>query len=98
MKNDAIAKIIKINLFLSMTAIKIGLIVMIVNVIQANNYSITFAEQLVATKIMTIGVFLILINPLLRILIELYFFIKEKNNVYILITSLLLVVIAISAI
>jgi uncharacterized membrane protein len=97
MKNNIITKILKLNLTFSILAIAIGLILMTISVINANNYSVDFAEQLVAMKIMKIGVLLILISPLLRIFIELYFFIKEKNNVYILITLLLLIVIGVSA-
>ncbi|MDE4994481.1 DUF1634 domain-containing protein, partial [Francisella tularensis subsp. holarctica] len=55
------------------------------------NYSIT-------KNIISIGILLIIITPLLSIFLELIFFIKEKNYTYVLVCIILFVIIAFSVV
>ncbi|WP_224732686.1 DUF1634 domain-containing protein [Francisella sp. SYW-9] len=49
-------------------------------------------------ELINLGILLIIISPLLRIFLELIFFIKEKNYTYILICLILFIIILISII
>ncbi|ABI83074.1 DUF1634 domain-containing protein [Francisella tularensis] len=85
-KENVIYKSLKLNLFVAILFIIIGAL----NAF-TGNYSIT-------KNIISIGILLIIISPLLRIFLELIFFIKEKNYTYVLVCIILFVIIAISVV
>jgi hypothetical protein len=66
MKNIAIYKILKLNLGIAILALITGAIY---RISQGSNSSL---------ELINIGILLIIISPLLRIFLELIFFIKEK--------------------
>lgn len=68
MKNIIIYKVLKFNLSLAIIALTLGAIY---RIIQDPNLSL---------KLINIGILLIIISPILRILLELIFFVKEKNT------------------
>ncbi|BCD90739.1 hypothetical protein fh0823_08780 [Francisella halioticida] len=68
MKNIIIYKVLKFNLSLAIIALTLGAIY---RIIQDPNPSL---------KLINIGILLIIISPILRILLELIFFVKEKNT------------------
>ncbi|NDT14621.1 DUF1634 domain-containing protein [Francisella tularensis subsp. holarctica] len=85
-KENVIYKSLKLNLFVAILFIIIGAL----NAF-TGNYSIT-------KNIISIGILLIIISKLLRIFLELIFFIKEKNYTYVLVCIILFVIIAISVV
>ncbi|OEZ33203.1 hypothetical protein AS144_04210 [Francisella endosymbiont of Amblyomma maculatum] len=83
-KDDVIYKALKLNLFIAILFIAIG----------ALN---AFLRNSDTTKsIISIGILLIIISPLLRIFLELIFFIRDKNYTYILVCIVLFIIIATS--
>ncbi|AJI45656.1 hypothetical protein AQ14_20 [Francisella tularensis subsp. novicida D9876] len=85
-KENVIYKALKLNLFVAILFIIIGALNAFLN--DANTTKI----------IIDIGILLIIISPLLRIFLELIFFIKEKNYTYVLVCIILFVIIAISVV
>ncbi|API86907.1 DUF1634 domain-containing protein [Francisella uliginis] len=86
MKNIVIYKVLKLNLTIAIVALILGAIH---RIIQGPNPSL---------ELINTGILLIIISPILRILLELIFFIKEKNYTYILICLILFIIILISVI
>nr|WP_150468275.1 DUF1634 domain-containing protein [Francisella sp. SYW-9] len=86
MKNIAICKILKLNLGIAILALITGAIY---RISQGSSSSL---------ELINLGILLIIISPLLRIFLELIFFIKEKNYTYILICLILFIIILISII
>ncbi|APC94432.1 hypothetical protein KX02_935 [Francisella tularensis subsp. novicida] len=85
-KENVIYKALKLNLFVAILFIIIGALNAFIG-----NYCVT-------KSIISIGILLIIISPLLRIFLELIFFIKEKNYTYVLVCIILFVIIAISVV
>ncbi|APC91599.1 MULTISPECIES: DUF1634 domain-containing protein [Francisella] len=83
-KYDVIYRALKLNLFIAILIIAIG----VLNTFLGNSNT--------TKSILSIGILLIIISPLLRILLELIFFIKDKNYTYILVCIVLFTIIAIS--
>ncbi|ORM38628.1 hypothetical protein A2G94_04355 [Francisella endosymbiont of Ornithodoros moubata] len=83
-KDDVIYKVLKLNLFIAILFIAIGALNAFLG-----NYDTT-------KNIISIGILLIIISPLLRIFLELIFFIRDKNYTYILVCIVLFIIIAIS--
>ena len=83
-KDDVIYKALKLNLFIAILFIAIG----------ALNAFLGNADT--TKSIISIGILLIIISPLLRIFLELIFFIRDKNYTYILVCIVLFIIIAIS--
>ncbi|MFV9965465.1 MAG: DUF1634 domain-containing protein [Francisella endosymbiont of Hyalomma asiaticum] len=83
-KDDVIYKVLKLNLFIAILFITIGAL----NAFLGNSDTIK--------NIISIGILLIIISPLLRIFLELIFFIRDKNYIYILVCIVLFIIIAIS--
>ncbi|MEY8767395.1 DUF1634 domain-containing protein [Francisella philomiragia] len=83
-KDNVIYRVIKLNLSLAVFIICLGAIDAI------------FGSRDIAKNIVNIGIFLIIITPVLRILLEFIFFIKAKNYTYMLICLLLFLIIAVS--
>ncbi|AJI74715.1 hypothetical protein BZ13_221 [Francisella philomiragia subsp. philomiragia ATCC 25015] len=83
-KDNVIYRVIKLNLSLAVFIICLGA----VDAILVSPY--------VAKNIVNLGIFLIIITPVLRILLEFIFFIKAKNFTYMLICLLLFLIIAVS--
>lgn len=96
MKNDIICKIMRVNLWVSVIILLIGFAILIKEDIQSNNFLVQLTRHTFATTVLDIGILFIIINPVLRIILELYFFIKEKNYMYISICLMLFVIIVIS--
>ncbi|QIW10290.1 DUF1634 domain-containing protein [Francisella sp. LA112445] len=86
MKNIAIYKVLKLNLGIAILALIAGAIY---RILQGPNSSL---------ELINIGILLIIISPLLRIFLELVFFLREKNYTYILICLVLFIIILISII
>ncbi|MFV9925407.1 MAG: DUF1634 domain-containing protein [Francisella endosymbiont of Hyalomma scupense] len=83
-KDDVIYKVLKLNLFIAILFIAIGAL----NAFLGNSNT--------TKNIISIGILLIIISPLLRIFLELIFFIRDKNYTYILVCIVLFIIIAIS--
>ncbi|ALB01529.1 hypothetical protein ACH24_01960 [Francisella persica ATCC VR-331] len=83
-KDDVIYKVLKLNLFIAILFIAIGTL----------NTFLGNADT--AKSIISIGILLIIISPLLRIFLELIFFIRDKNYTYILVCIVLFIIIVIS--
>ena len=83
-KDDVIYKVLKLNLFIAILFIVIGAL----NAFLINSDT--------TKNIISIGILLIIISPLLRIFLELIFFIRDKNYTYILVCIVLFIIIAIS--
>ncbi|XSZ47642.1 DUF1634 domain-containing protein [Francisella noatunensis] len=83
-KDNVIYRVIKLNLSLAVFIICLGAVDAI------------FGSCDIAKNIVNIGIFLIIITPVLRILLEFIFFIKAKNYTYMLICLLLFLIIAVS--
>ena len=82
-KNQIIAIILKLNLTIAIFILIIGLFLQI------------FHESF-ATQTINIGLLYVILMPIIRVLLELIYFIKTKNHTYITICLLLFTVIAIS--
>ena len=98
MKDNLIYKILKTNLLISIIALIIGLISQTIEFLICKGCSLTTHTASHYISFTNIGLFLIIITPVLRIFLELCFFIKEKNNTYIIICLILFAIIAISII
>ena len=98
MKNDITYKIIKLNLTISIILLVIGLGLSIYHDFSIDNFIVNLNSEYFATSIMNIGILLLILTPLFRILIELVFFIKEKNYTYVYICIALLIIVSISVI
>lgn len=83
-KDNVIYRVIKLNLSLAVFIICLAAVDAI------------FGSRDIAKNIVNIGIFLIIITPVLRILLEFIFFIKAKNYTYMLICLLLFLIIAVS--
>ncbi|MEY8765601.1 MULTISPECIES: DUF1634 domain-containing protein [Francisella] len=83
-KDNVVYRVIKLNLSLAVFIICLGAIDAI------------FGSSEIAKNIVNFGIFLIIVTPVLRILLELIFFIKAKNYTYILICLILFLIIAVS--
>ncbi|MED7819796.1 MULTISPECIES: DUF1634 domain-containing protein [unclassified Francisella] len=86
MKNIFIYKTLKLNLSIAIIALVIGAI-----------YKL-FDNSSLPIELINLGILLIIISPILRILLELIFFIKEKNYTYVSICLILFIIILISII
>ena len=82
-KNQIIAKILKLNLTIAVSILIVGLILQIF-------------DQNFSTKIINIGLLYVILMPVIRVLLELLYFIKIVNYTYIVICLALFVVIAAS--
>jgi uncharacterized membrane protein len=82
-KSQIIAKVLKINLTLAVSILIIGLFSQIL-------------KQSCSDKIISIGLLYVILMPLIRVLLELIYFIKTKNYTYIVICLALFAVIGIS--
>lgn len=82
-KNQIIAKILKLNLTIAVPILIVGLILQIF-------------DQNFSTKIINIGLLYVILMPVIRVLLELLYFIKIGNYTYIVICLALFVVIAAS--
>ena len=82
-KNQIIAKILKLNLTIAVSILIVGLILQIF-------------DQNFSTKIINIGLLYVILMPVIRVLLELLYFIKIRNYTYIAICLALFVVIAAS--
>jgi uncharacterized membrane protein len=82
-KSQIIAKALKINLTLAVSILIIGLFSQIL-------------KQSCSDKIISIGLLYVILMPVIRVLLELIYFIKTKNYTYIVICLALFAVIGIS--
>lgn len=82
-KNQIIAIILKLNLTIAISVLIVGLVSQMLH-------------ESFATKIINIGLLYVILMPVIRVLLELIYFIKTKNYTYITICLLLFAVIAIS--
>lgn len=98
MKNEITYKIIKLNLIISIFLLVVGLCLSIYHNFNIDNFIVNLHSRYFATKIMDVGILFLILTPLFRILIELVFFIKEKNQTYVYICVTLLIIISISII
>ena len=84
-KSQIIDKVLKLNLMITLSILVIALILQIFH-------------QTFSTKIINVGLLSMILIPVIRILLELIYFIKTKNYTYIIICLALFAVIAISII
>ena len=82
-KSEIIARVLKINLAVAVTILISGLILQILH----KDFS---------AQIINVGLLYIILMPVIRVLLELIYFIKTKNYTYIVICLALFVVIGIS--
>ncbi|AIT08718.1 hypothetical protein LO80_01160 [Candidatus Francisella endociliophora] len=87
MKENVIYKVLRLNLFIAIIAMLIG---GVCHFLEYNNS--------ISNEIMNTGLLLLIISPVLRICLELVFFVKEQNYTYIIICLALFIIIAISII
>ncbi|GAB4223204.1 MAG: hypothetical protein Kow0076_5400 [Francisella sp.] len=83
-KEKVIYKILSLNLFVAILFIILGA-----------SYSLLGKVQITKT-IIDIGILLIICSPLFRVILELIFFIKEKNYIFVSICLILFAIITIS--
>jgi uncharacterized membrane protein len=86
MKDQIVYKVLHLNLLLAIIALVIGVTTKFV------------AHMTIGSIILNIGIFLIIISPVLRVLLEMIFFIKDRNYTYIIICLILFIIITISII
>lgn len=86
MKDLVIYEFLKLNLSVAILALVVGVIYRFLG------------DTNIAMSIINLGLFLIIMSPVLRIILELFFFIKQRNYTYILVCLALFVIIAISII
>lgn len=100
-----IGKILRLGVIISATVMIIGLLLLIVkgNGGYPNNaFPTDFTEiwlgiaQLKPYAIMMLGIFLLILTPVLRVVVSIYSFYREGDNLYVVITTIVLVILGIS--
>ena len=95
-KNKTILKTTSLVLYSAIFIMISGFSLTIFTAFKNNDFTYNYLMNLQSMKIVSVGLCLIMSIPMIRILMELFFFIKEKNYVYILITTVLIINIIIS--
>ncbi|KRM68251.1 DUF1634 domain-containing protein [Apilactobacillus ozensis] len=100
-----IGKILRIGVIISATIMIIGLLLFLVtgnsgydqNYIP-NNFKVIFKGivQLKPYAIMMLGIFCLILTPVLRVVVSIYSFYKEKDKLYVYITSIVLIILIFS--
>ncbi|WP_283679778.1 DUF1634 domain-containing protein [Lentilactobacillus sp. Marseille-Q4993] len=100
-----IGKILRIGVIISAVVMGIGLILLFVTQTTgypANTFPDTFRSIFTGTialkpyAIMMFGVFLLILTPILRVVVSIYSFWVEGDKLYVIITTIVLVILAIS--
>lgn len=100
-----IGKILRLGVMISATVMLVGLILLIGkgNGGYANNaFPTDFTDiwigiaQLKPYAIMMLGIFLLILTPVLRVVVSIYSFYREGDNLYVVITTIVLVILGIS--
>ncbi|MBU9789226.1 DUF1634 domain-containing protein [Lentilactobacillus sp. IMAU92037] len=100
-----IGKILQIGVIISAVIMLLGLILLIITGhtgFPANQYPTDFMEigkGLMTFKpysIMMLGIFCLILTPILRVVVSIYSFYKEHDMLYVVITSIVLVILMIS--
>lgn len=101
-----IGRILQIGVVIAAVIMAIGLILFLVNGgnsgYAANAHPTTIHAILVGTAqlkpyaIMMVGMFCLILTPVLRVIVSIYAFYKEKDRLYVIITTLVLLILCIS--
>ena len=100
-----IGKILRLGVLVSATVMLIGLLLLIVKGnggYPNNTFPTDFTEichgiaQLKPYAIMMLGIFLLILTPVLRVIVSIYSFYREGDNLYVVITTIVLVILGIS--
>lgn len=101
-----IGRILQIGVIVAAIIMVIGLILFLVNGgnsgYAANTHPTTIHAILVGTirfkpyAIMMVGLFCLILTPVLRVVVSIYAFYKEKDHLYVIITTLVLIILCIS--
>lgn len=100
-----IGKIMRIGVFIAATVMIIGLIILLVT--GHSGYSTNFypttltaiftgVASFKAAAWMMLGIFLLILTPVLRVVVSIYAFAKEKDHLYVWITTIVLAILAVS--
>ncbi|QLE78255.1 DUF1634 domain-containing protein [Francisella sp. Scap27] len=84
-KNKLFSILLKLNLTTAVILLIIGLIC-----------HLMYKQSILASQILNIGVLYIILMPVIRVFMELGYFTKKRNYIYILVCISLIIVIAIS--
>ncbi|NVY97161.1 DUF1634 domain-containing protein [Lactobacillus sp. DCY120] len=101
-----IGKILRVGVIVSVIVMIIGLGLMVIQTPTGTTVHFpTTISGLVhgighfqAASIMMLGIFLLILTPVLRVVVSIYAFAKEKDYLYVIITTLVLVILAIAMI
>lgn len=100
-----IGKILRLGVMISATVMLVGLVLLIVKGnggYPSNAFPTDFTDiwaGIAALKpyaIMMLGIFLLILTPVLRVVVSIYSFYREGDNLYVVITTIVLVILAIS--
>ncbi|UQS84152.1 DUF1634 domain-containing protein [Bombilactobacillus thymidiniphilus] len=102
-----IGKILRIGVLVSVTVMILGIILMLIQGqggYATKTYPTTFVAifqgvvQLKPYAVMMLGAFLLILTPVLRVIVSIYAFLKEKDYLYVTITTIVLIILAIAMI
>ncbi|UQS86331.1 DUF1634 domain-containing protein [Nicoliella spurrieriana] len=100
-----IGKILRIGVIISATIMLIGWLLLVITgkTGYAGNFHPTSFQQIIAgtvqlkpDAIMMLGIFCLILTPVLRVIVSIYSFFKERDMLYVYITSFVLLVLIIS--
>ncbi|MBA1434692.1 DUF1634 domain-containing protein [Bombilactobacillus bombi] len=97
-----IGKILRVGVIISVAVMIIGLALLLIqgNGGYGSQFPTTFAAigrgllQFKPDAILMLGIFLLILTPVLRVVVSIYAFLKEKDYLYVYITTFVLIILA----